>query len=244
MDVQQLSNQTTARKTCARSSVGTSRVLIVLSLIFMLLAACGSGNDSNTKDFDVESREDQEVKTGVKPEPGAEVAVIEMENPAYGEIVIELYPNIAPQMVERFKTLAREGFYNGVAFHRVEPPTEANPGGVIQSGDPNSKDDNPANDGMGGSNYSDVPAEPSDIPYDLGTVGAADSGPGTANSQFFISLGPNPAWEGRYTAFGKVTRGLNNVGIIGGAPTVPGTTRPDTKIVIKRIRLEPRENYK
>lgn len=217
------------------------RAVWPLIFIFaLLLSACGGGDQA--KDFDAEQEgEDLNVKTGVKPEPDSEVAVLDVQD--FGKLVIELYPNIAPQMVERFKTLARAGFYDGTAIHRVEPPTAGNPGGVIQGGDPNSKDDKYADDGRGQSDLPDVPAEASDLPYELGTVGAADSGPGTANCQFFISLGPNPTWERRYTVFGKVIRGLNDVKIISNAPRRPGTTNPDPKVVIRSITLEPRANY-
>ncbi|HEX8853773.1 MAG TPA: peptidylprolyl isomerase [Pyrinomonadaceae bacterium] len=211
----------------------------VFALLSSLFAACGGG-EQKAKDFDEGGEaKTPNVKTGVKPEPDAEAAVIEMEDPAYGKIVLELYPNIAPKMVERFKTLAKEGFYNGVAWHRVEP--RAN---VIQTGDPNTKDADPANDGMGGSSYPDVPAEASDLRYEPGTVGAADSGLDTANSQFFITLGNMPQWEGRYTIFGRVIEGLGNARIISTAPTREGTTNPDPKIVIKSVTLQPRANFK
>src|SRR5947207_7100108 len=70
-----------------------------------------------------------EIKKGVAPVADDEVAIIEMENPAYGKMKLELYSNIAPQMVARFKELAKEGFYNGTTFHRVS-------GLVVQGGDP------------------------------------------------------------------------------------------------------------
>ena len=99
-----------------------------------------------------------EVKKGVAPIADDEIAVIEMENaPAYGTIKIELYSNIAPKMVERFKELAREGVYDGTTFHRINQS-------VIQGGDPNSKDADPSNDGTGRSTKPNVPAEFSDIP--------------------------------------------------------------------------------
>ena len=86
--------------------------------------------------------------------------MIEMENSAaYGTIMIELYSNIAPKMVARFKELAKDGTYDGVTWHRVNES-------VIQSGDPLSKDDDPAEDGTGNSNKPNVEAEFSDIPYD------------------------------------------------------------------------------
>jgi cyclophilin family peptidyl-prolyl cis-trans isomerase len=209
--------------------------------LLLALAACG-GETQNSNSAD-SSAANANVKTGVKPEPDAEVAVIEMEDPAYGKIVVELYPNIAPRMVERFKTLAREGFYNGTTFHRVEPPTAMNPGGVIQGGDPNSKDDDYMNDGVGQSTLPDLQPEYSDLLFEAGTVGAADAGPGTANSQFFISLGRNAMWDRRYTAFGRVIRGMNDARIISGAPTRAGGTNPEPKVVVKSITLQPRASY-
>lgn len=209
------------------------RSLTVLFLVMtVLLAACNAGDGLQTKDSDAEDDAAKaEVKRGVKPEPDEQVAVLDTD---YGEIVIELYPNIAPKTVERFKKLASEGFYNRIAFHRVEPF-------VIQGGDPNSKDDNPSNDGAGGSPYPDLPAEPSDLPFDAGTVGAADAGLGTANSQFYITLRPMPQWSGRYTAFGRVIKGMNNATIISGAPVIPGTKNPDPKILIKSVTLQARQ---
>jgi cyclophilin family peptidyl-prolyl cis-trans isomerase len=215
-------------------------VAVVLFVVLSsFVAACGGGQ--NAKEFDADGAGKMpEVKTGVKPEPDAEAAVIEMQDPAYGRIVVELYPNLAPKMVERFKTLAREGFYNGTAWHRAEP--RAN---VIQGGDVNSKDDDPSNDGMGDSPYPDLPAEFSDVPYEAGVVGAArTSAPDSANSQFFITLGRVPGWDGSYTVFGRVVEGLGNARVISTAPTRPGTTSPDPKIVVKSITLQPRANFK
>ena len=227
------------RSAAKRINASRGRLISVIACAALsaLFAACGGGpQNANVAD---PNEVNPNVKTGVKPEPDAEAAVIEMEDPAYGRIVLELYPNIAPKMVERFKTLAREGFYNGTAFHRVEP--RAN---VIQGGDPNSKDADPSNDGAGGSPYPDVPAEASDLPYEPGTVGAADSGLDTANSQFFITLGRMPQWEKRYTVFGRVVEGLGNARVISTAPTRDGSTNPDPKIVIKSITLQPRANFK
>src|SRR3954463_136358 len=128
-----------------------------------------------------------EIKKGVAPVADPEIAVIEMENSsAYGTIKMELYSNIAPKAVQRFKELAQDGTYDGVTFHRI---TDA----VIQGGDPLSKDNDPKNDGTGKSNRPDVSAEFSDIPYDTGIVGAARAmDPNSANSQFFIMLKREP----------------------------------------------------
>ena len=221
---------------------------LCLALAFVMLA-CG-GPQTKTKDSDTGNSGDEVFESNVKknatPEPDAEVAVIEMANPAYGKIVIELYPNLAPQMVERFKELIREKFYDGTAFHRIDPEL-----GIIQGGDPLSKDNDPANDGTGNSNYPNVPAEFSDVPYERGTVGAARRGEGpgltaeqardTANCQFYITTKRQPAFDRQYTVFGRVIEGMNNVSIISGAPVEEGTEHPADKIIIKTITLQPRK---
>jgi len=215
----------------------------VVVALLALMAGCGGAPASNNSNAGANAN----VKRGVKPEPDAEVAVIEMENPAYGRMVIELYPNIAPKMVERFKTLVREGFYNGTTFHRIDPEL-----GIIQGGDRLSKDDNPNNDGTGDSQYPDVSGEFSDVPYERGIVGAARQGArpdlgiteekarDTANSQFYITLKRVPPFDGNYTVFGRVTEGMNNADIIALAPT-GAASRPYEKIVVKSITLQPRK---
>lgn len=220
-------------------------ILVLCLGLAVGLAGCGS--DKKTV-ADLDAEEDSGIpsnlKTGVKPEPDKEVAVIETED--YGRIVIELYPNIAPRMVERFKKLISERFYDGTTFHRINPQ-------VVQGGDPLSKDSDPANDGTGDSPHPNVPGEFSDIPYERGTVGAARKGksPGltesqafdTANCQFYITLKREPAFDKRYTVFGRVIEGINNAEIIRGAPVAEGTERPDPKIVIKSVTLQPRANF-
>lgn len=191
----------------------------------------------------------ENIKTGIKPFPDAQVAVIETES--YGNIVIELYPNIAPLMVERFKRLVQEGFYDGTTFHRINADS-----GLIQGGDPLTRDDDPDNDGEGESKYPNLPGEFSDIPFDRGTVGAArreasseEGQPGlteaqardSGNCQFFITLKRQPDFDEDYTVFGKVIEGLGNADILMGAPVEPETETPADRIVIKRITLQPRQ---
>lgn len=199
--------------------------------LFLLISAFVFACDDKSKAK--KSGAQPEVKKGVAPVADPEIAVIELENSAaYGTIKIELYSNIAPKMVERFKTLAKEGVYNGVAFHRINQS-------VIQSGDPLSKDNDPSNDGTGGSDKPDVEAEFSDIPYDTGIVGAARSQDfNSANSQFFITLKREAGFDNKYTIFGKVIEGMNNAKTIAGAPKAG--EKPLDQIKIKSITIQPK----
>lgn len=223
-------------------------------MLALALSGC-NGKKTAVRDFDAgpsPAAARSDVKREIAPQPDEQVAVIETAD--YGKIVIELYPNIAPQMVERFKKLIQEGAYNGTAFHRIDALS-----GLIQGGDPLSKDDNPNNDGLGDSNYPNVPGEFSDIPFDRGTVGAARRGASpefagraavteaqarnTANCQFFITLKRTPQYDEDYTVFGSVIDGITNAEIIMRAPVEAGTERPAEKIVVKRVTLEPRAKY-
>jgi peptidyl-prolyl cis-trans isomerase B (cyclophilin B) len=174
-----------------------------------------------------------EIKKGVTPVADAEVAVIEMEQPAYGKVTIELYSNLAPVMVARFKELAREGFYNGTAFHRINPT-------VVQGGDPVSRDYESKLVGSGKSNKPNVPAEFSDIPYDSGIVGAA-RGPdlNSQNCQFFMTLKREQGFDQKYTIFGKVIDGMNNVRTIAGVPR--DGEKPLEPVRIKSVSIEARK---
>jgi peptidylprolyl isomerase len=116
-----------------------------------------------------------------------------------GRVTIELLPKLAPNHVKRFKKLTKEGFYNGLKFHRVIT------GFMAQTGDPTGT-------GTGGSKYSDLKAEFTDTPFKRGTLGAArTSDPNTANSQFFICFEDSPHLNGQYTVFGQVVDGMRLV---------------------------------
>lgn len=171
-------------------------------------------------------------KKGITPIADAEVAVIEMETPAYGTVKLELYSNIAPQMVARFKELAKEGYYNGIAFHRINQS-------VIQAGDANTKPGAvPKSPGKeGDSGKPNVPAEFSDVPYNTGILGAARLGGdiNSANSQFFIMLKREAAFDNKYTVFGKVIEGMNNVVTISGVPK--DGERPQEPVRIKNVTI-------
>ncbi len=124
-----------------------------------------------------------------------------------GEVKIELLPEVAPKHVERIKTLAKEGAYDGVAFHRVIE------GFMAQTGDvEHGKGANMARAGTGGSKYPDLPAEFSKLPFERGTVGMARSqNPNSGNSQFFIMFEEGSFLNGQYTVFGRVVEGMEHV---------------------------------
>jgi cyclophilin family peptidyl-prolyl cis-trans isomerase len=228
-------------------------ILGVASMSALVPSGC-SKTKTTVRDFDAgpDSAARTNVNKGIKPQPDEQVAVIETAD--YGKIVIELYPNIAPQMVERFKKLIQEGFYNGTTFHRINAAA-----GLIQGGDPLSKDNDPENDGTGDSPYGNVPGEFSDISFDRGTVGAARKGASpefagraavtegqardTANCQFFITLKPSPQFDENYAVFGRVIDGITNAEIIMGAPVEEETERPAERIVVKSVTLQPRSKY-
>ena len=201
----------------------------MITLASFALLSCGDNKAANAK-FGTNA----EIKKGVAPVADAEIAVIEMENSAaYGTIKIELYSNIAPKMVARFKELAKEGVYDGMTWHRINDS-------VIQSGDPLSKNDNPADDGTGKSTKPNVEAEFSDLKYDTGIVGAArGQDNNSANSQFFITLKRETGFDNRYTIFGKVIEGMNNVRTLSGVQPKEGE-RPLEPLRIKKISIVPR----
>ena len=110
-----------------------------------------------------------------------------------GDVVMELLPEEAPLTVWSFATLAEEGYFDQLSWHRVVPDF------VVQTGDPRG-------DGMGGPGYT-IPDEINPVSYDAGVVGMALSGPDTGGSQWFITLSPQPHLDGTYTVFGRVVRG-------------------------------------
>ena len=119
-----------------------------------------------------------------------------------GRIVVQLYPNVAPNHVERLKQLARAGFYDGIKFHRVID------GFMAQTGDPTAT-------GQGGSQLPDLKAEFNPTPHLRGTLSMARAqSEDSANSQFFIMLQPRFSLDRRYTAFGRVVSGMQYVDAI------------------------------
>lgn len=120
-----------------------------------------------------------------------------------GDIKLELFDKDAPKTVANFIKLSKEGFYNGTRFHRVIKDF------MIQGGDPNSKDNDWSNDGMGGPDYK-FEDEFNSNKLVRGTLAMANSGPNTNGSQFFIVTAKETPWlDGKHTAFGKVIEGMD-----------------------------------
>lgn len=133
-----------------------------------------------------------------------------------GKVTIKLRPDLAPKHVERVKKLAREGFYNGVVFHRVIA------GFMAQTGDPTGT-------GTGGSKYPDLKAEFTPTPFERGTIGAArTANPDSANSQFFFCFTHTPHLNGQYTVWGQVVEGMQHIDQVKkGQPGSGAVSNPD-----------------
>ena len=164
-----------------------------------------------------------------------EVAVIKTTE---GEMTIALWPDVAPKTVENFKKLAREGFYDGTAFHRIVK------GFMIQGGDPLSKKDDPMV-GTGGPGYK-IKAEFNPKTHVRGVVSMARSqDPDSAGSQFFICLADAKFLDRQYTAFGQLTKGDEVLGRIGDTPTTAGgggeKSKPTKRVGVESVRIVPGE---
>lgn len=154
-----------------------------------------------------------------------------MENTLYleletGRVVIEMRPDVAPNHVARIKELAREGFYDGIVFHRVIE------GFMAQTGDPKG-------DGTGGSGQN-IDAEFNQLNFERGTLGMARSqNPNSGDSQFFIMFDEAPHLNGEYTAWGKVTSGMEHVDDIKkGHPAMNGSVQDPDKIVSLKVAAD------
>ncbi|WP_175639503.1 peptidylprolyl isomerase [Metabacillus schmidteae] len=164
--------------------------LLIFSLLLILLVGCGANEQEGTGTEPLKKIEENPIAT------------ITMEN---GDVIkVELYPNVAPNTVNNFISLANSGFYNGLIFHRVIP------GFMIQGGDPEGS-------GMGGPDYS-IEGEFSsngfenDVKHERGVISMARAqDPNSAGSQFFIMVADSAQLDGDYAAFGKVTEGMDAV---------------------------------
>ena len=169
-----------------------------------------------------------------------EVAVIKT---SAGDMVIQFWTDAAPATIANFKKLAKQGFYNGTAFHRIVK------GFMIQGGDPLTKDPSQeARWGTGGPGYQ-IKAEFNSHSHQRGVLSMARSNdPDSAGSQFFIVLGDASFLDGKYTAFGHVIKGDDVLGKIGDTPVAMGgggeKSKPTKRIEIKSVDIVPADSVK
>lgn len=184
-------------KNIKRKKLMLSVLITVISMAFLAVGCVKKQNTEvkNTDNSKKSTTQDTKVNT---PEKNP-VATIEMSDGS--KIKVELYPTVAPNTVKNFIYLTKNGFYNGLIFHRVIPNF------MIQGGDPNGN-------GTGGADYT-IKGEFSDngVKNDLkhvrGVISMArSSAPNSASSQFFIMVADAPSLDGQYAAFGKVTEGM------------------------------------
>lgn len=148
-----------------------------------------------------------------------------------GAIKIKLFNDKAPKTVENFLKLSNEKFYDSVKFHRVIKDF------MIQTGDPNSKDDDWSNDGMGGPGYQ-FEDEINDVKLTKGKVAMANSGPNTNGSQFFIVTAESTPWlDGKHAVFGEVTEGMDVVAAIENVSTNEND-HPTENVAIEKMVVE------
>ena len=142
-----------------------------------------------------------------------------------GRIVVELYQDQAPKTVANFVKLAKQGFYNGIIFHRVIPSF------MIQTGDPTGT-------GRGGPGYTFADEFAPSLHHDSpGTLSMANAGPDTNGSQFFITLVATPWLNGRHTIFGRVVEGQNVIELIG-AVDRDANDRPRSPISMTKVTIQ------
>lgn len=170
----------------------------------------------------------------------SEVAVIKTTE---GDMVVQFWTDAAPNTIENFKKLARQGFYDGTIFHRIVK------GFMIQGGDPNSKDPAKENSyGQGGPGYN-LKAEFNDHSHDRGVISMARGpDPDSAGSQFFICLGPVHRLDHQYTTFGKLIKGQDVLEKIGDIEVTKNSmgepSKPSKRVVIESIKIISAESVK
>jgi len=177
-----------------------------------------------------------------KDEPAAtnEVAVIKT---SAGEMVLEFWPDVAPKHVENFKKLAKQGFYDGTAFHRIVK------GFMIQGGDPLTKDRSKEDVyGTGDPGYK-IPAEFNNRKHVRGVLSMARSrDPNSAGSQFFVMLGDAPFLDNQYTAFGKLIKGAAVLAKIGDTPVGPSRggemSKPKERVEVQSVKIVSADSVK
>src|SRR2546430_3537283 len=184
------------------------------------------------------AEEKKEEKTPMNP--SNEVAVIKTNE---GDMVVQFWTDAAPNTIENFKKLARQGCYDGTIFHRIVKEF------MIQGGDPNSKDPAKENSyGQGGPGYN-IKAEFNDHSHDRGVISMARGpDPDSAGSQFFICLSPVHRLDHQYTTFGKLIKGDDVLEKIGDTSVTRNSmgepSKPTKRLVIESIKIVPADSVK
>jgi len=182
-----------------------SRLVVLLTTALAIFLISGCGGTAKDESQTEAPAEDQTMET---------VVILKTNQ---GDITVRLFAEISPEHAKNFIEHSKSGLYTGTLFHRVIP------GMMIQGGDPNSKDDNPGNDGMGGYSYlgegNMLNAEFNDIPHTRGILSMARSRDvNSAGSQFFVMHAAYPSLNGQYTVFGEVIDGIEVVDFIVNTP--------------------------
>lgn len=200
-------------------------------LLFSLVTTCALGLFGAAHSIHA-----QETKSDSKSEPKAAAKEVAVLKTSAGEMVIEFWPEVAPKTVENFKTLAKKGFYDGTAFHRVIK------GFMIQGGDPLTKDPSKEDRwGTGDPGYK-INAEFNDRKHVRGVISMARSQDiNSAGSQFFICHGDPSFLDGKYTAFGKLIKGDDVLEKIATTKTGPND-RPTERVTLESVKIVPADS--
>jgi peptidyl-prolyl cis-trans isomerase B (cyclophilin B) len=186
-----------------------------------------------------EEKKEEKKDAATVSEP-KEVAVFKTSE---GEMVAEFWPDVAPKTVENFKKLAKSGFYDGTAFHRIIK------GFMAQGGDPLTKD--PANEsrwGTGDPGYK-IPAEFNQKQHDRGVLSMARGpDPNSAGSQFFICFGKRSQLDGQYTTFGKIIKGDEVLDKLANVPVTRNSggenSKPVNRVALESVKIVPADSVK
>jgi peptidyl-prolyl cis-trans isomerase B (cyclophilin B) len=233
------------------------RTITLICTVGLLLGVVAVRADEPKKETKPEPKAEEKKPEAKPADKTAEVKEVAVVKTSEGEMVLEFWPDVAPKTVENFKKLAKRGFYDDTASHRMIP------GFMVQLGDPNTKD--PAKEslyGQGDPGYK-IEAEFSERKHVRGVLSMARNGDpmertgamprpqfaNTAGSQFFICFGPATSLDGRYTAFGKVVKGDEVLAKIEKIPVGPNPlsgepSKPKSRIAIESIKIVPADSIK
>lgn len=198
-------------------------LMITMIFAMVLMTACQGSKGKVEAPASTEASSTEVAKTGVGP-----TATITVKD--FGDIIVELDPTAAPNTVKNFMSLSKDGFYDGLIFHRIIS------GFMIQGGDPKGDGTGDPGYGIKGEFASNGVENP--IKHVRGVISMARSqAPDSAGSQFFIMHADADFLDGEYAAFGRVISGLDIVDKIAAVKTAAGD-RPETDVVIEKITLD------